>query len=321
MKFSVPGLASQQAQASALQPTLHAGATAPNMYAAAAAAMYMAGNPYYSNLNSAAVYAPQYGIGGYPVNPAVLAPMMTGYPPQVTFDAATAAAVAASMGVRTGVPGSPGQAAVDMQHLYKFTGQAGSGISPQIHDPIYLQQYMQRAADEARALNDPALYRTYNVGGGNVDLMELQKSQLGVMLGYTGEQKSQYARTGSIGVPIVSNKSGSVSPAYYGSPPGVGMAMPYNNSPLTSPVLPGSPVGPGSLSVRRDDRNLRLSSGTGRSSATAAGTSYSGWQSQRSSETTEEIRGSTLLEEYKNSKTRRFELSDITGHVVEFRYV
>ncbi|CAM6047592.1 unnamed protein product [Sphagnum compactum] len=320
VKFSVPGLTSQQPQAAALQPGLHAGATAPNMYAAAAA-MYMAGNPYYANLNSAAVYAPQYGIGGYPVNPAVLAPMMAGYPPPVAFDAAAAAAVAASMGVRAGVVGAPAQPAVDMQHLYKFAGQAGSGLSPQMHDPIYLQQYMQRAADEARGLNDPGLFRAYNIGVGHVDLMELQKSQLGAMLGYTGDQKSQYPRTGSLGVPIASNKSGSVSPAYYGSPPGVGMAMPYNNSPLTSPVLPGSPVGPGSHSMRRDDHSLRLSTGTGRSSAAAAivaGTSYSGWQTQRSSETTEEIRGSTLLEEYKNSKTRRFELSDITGHVVEF---
>ena len=56
------------------------------MYAAAAAAMYMAQqNPYYANMNSAAVYGPQYGLGGYPVNPAMLAPMMAGYPPPV-FD-------------------------------------------------------------------------------------------------------------------------------------------------------------------------------------------------------------------------------------------
>jgi hypothetical protein len=40
-----------------------------------------------------------------------------------------------------------------------------------------------------------------------------------------------------------------------------------------------------------------------------------------SPEKTVEIQGSTLLEEYKNSKTRHFEPSNITGHVVEFRYV
>jgi pumilio RNA-binding family len=317
VEFIVPGLTSQQAQAAALQPALHAGATTSNMYAAATAAMYMAGNPYYPTLNSTAVYAPHYGISGYPVNPAVLTPIMAGYPPPVAFDPATAA----SMGVQAGVPGSPAQGAVDMQHLYKFAGQAGSGFSPQLHDPIYLQQYMQRATDEAHTLNDPGLFGIYSMEGGHMDLMELQKSQVGAMLGYTGEQKSQYARTGPIGVPIASNKSGSVSPAYYGSTPGVGMVMPYNNSPLTSPVQPGSPVGAGRLSTRRDDHSLHLSSGTSRSSAAAAGTSYFGWESQRRPEKTVEIQGSTLLEEYKNSKTRHFELSDITGHVVEFRYV
>ena len=272
VKFSVPGLTSQQAQAAALQPTLQANAAPANMYASVAAAMYMAQNPYYANMNSPAVYAPQYGIGGYPVNPAMLAPMMAGYPPPVAFDAATAAALA-SMGVRGGVPGSPAQAAVDMQHLYKFSGQ-----TPQIHDPLYLQYV--RVAEEARAaaLSDPSVLRNYM--GGHVDMLELQKSQLGAMLGYNAEQKSQYSRTGSLGVPIATQKSGSVSPAYYGSPPGVGMVMPYNNSPLTSPVLPGSPVGPGSLSMRRDDRSLRLPPGSGRTSsgasATAAGTSFAG---------------------------------------------
>ncbi|CAK9882920.1 unnamed protein product [Sphagnum jensenii] len=214
VEFSVPGLTSQQAQAAALQPALHAGATTSNMYVAATAAMNMAGNPFYPTLNSTAVYASHYGISGYPVNPAVLTPIMAGYPPPVAFDAAIAAAVAASMGVQAGVPGSPAQGAVDMQHLYKFAEQAGSGFSPQLHDPIYLLQYMQHATDEAHTLNDPGLFRIYSMGGGHMDLMELQKSQLGAMLGYTGEQKSQYARTGPIGVPIASNKSGSVSPAY-----------------------------------------------------------------------------------------------------------
>lgn len=314
-KFGVPGMASAQGQAGGLQPNLQGNTTPANMYAAAAAAMYMAQqNPYYANMNSAAVYGPQCGLGGYPVNPAMLAPMMAGYPPPV-FDPATAAALA-SMGVRGSVPGSPAQAAVDMQNLYKYAGQA----SPQMHDPLYLQYV--RAAEEARvAALDPSLLRNY-MGGGHVDMVELQKNQLSAMLGYSAEQKSQFARAGSMGIPIASQKSGSVSPAYYGSPPGVGM-VPFNNSPLTSPVLPGSPVGPGSFAMRRDERSMRLSSTSRTSSGnmgSGSGTSYAGWQGQKTSETTEEVRGSSLLEEFKNSKTRRFELSDIAGHVVEFRY-
>jgi pumilio RNA-binding family len=308
-KFGVPGMASQQGQAGGLQ-----GNTSPaNMYAAAAAAMYMAQqNPYYANMNSGAVYGPQYGLGGYPVNPAMLAPMMGGYPPPV-FDPATAAALA-SMGVRGGVPGSPAQAAVDMQNLYKYAG----GASPQMHDPVYLQ-YLRAAEDARAAALDPSLLRNY-VGGGHVDMMELQKNQLSAMLGYSAEQKAQFARTGSMGIPSANQKSGSVSPAYYGSPPGVA----FNNSPLTSPVLPGSPVGPGGFGVWRDERSMRLSSSASRTGSgnmgSSGGGAYAGWQGQKASETTEEARGSTLLEEFKNSKSRRFELSDIAGHVVEFRY-
>jgi pumilio RNA-binding family len=153
-------------------------------------------------------------------------------------------------------------------------------------------------------------------------MMELPKNQLSAMLGFSVEQKAQFARTGSMGIPITSQKSGLVSPAYYGSPPGVGM-VPFNNSPLTSPVLPGSPVGPGSFRVRRDERSMRLCSASRTSSGnigSSGGGIYAGWQGQKATDTTEEVRGSTLLEEFKNSKIRRFELSDIAGHVVEFRY-
>nr|AAX58753.1 PUF-domain RNA-binding protein [Physcomitrium patens] len=309
-KFAVGNMASQQAGAAGLQPNLGANTNPANMYAAAAAAMYMAQqNLYYPNMNPAAVYGPQYGLGGYPVNPAMLAPMMAGYPLPM-FDPATAAALA-SMGVRAGVPGSSAHSAVDIQNLYKYAGRA----LPQIHDPMYLQ-YIRMAESTAAAL-DPSLLRNY-MGGDPLDTVNLQKKQLSSMLGvYGAEQKSEFGRTGTMGVPITSQKSGSVSPGYYGSPPGV----PYNNSPLTSPVLPGSPVGLGSYPIRRDDRNLRSSS-TSRTSGgymgAASGTTYGGWQGQKTSETPDETRGSTLLEEFKNSKTRRFDLLDITEHVVEF---
>eukprot|EP00249_Psilotum_nudum_P021886 c28290_g2_i2 orf=922-4299(-) len=320
-KYGASNLTSQ----SQLQP----GAT-PNMYAAAAAAAaamsYMAaGNPLYQNLQSAPLYSPQYGLGGYPINPAIMPAMMAGYAAHggmpVSYDsaaaaAAAAAAVAAGMGLRGTASGSPGGMGVDMQHLYKYAGQAGSALQSHLTDPFYLHYLQQCSAEDAPvagSLNDPLLLRGY-VSGAHVDLLELQRSQLGSMLGYAGDQKSQFARSGPLGVPIT-NKSGSVSPAYFGSPPGVGFVMPYPNSPISSPVLPASPVVPGAFSLRQSEHNYRVSSGAGR---TGAGGVYAGWQSQRGTDATEEFKGSSLLEELKNSKTRRFELSDITGHVVEF---
>ncbi len=92
-------------------------------------------------------------------------------------------------------------------------------------------------------------------------------------------------------------------PEYYGSLPWVGVVMPYSNSPLTNLVLPGSPVGTKSFSTWRDDRNLHLFWRTSTSSATTIGTNYFGCQSQRSPKKIVEIRGFTILEKYKNSKT------------------
>ncbi|KAJ7538178.1 hypothetical protein O6H91_11G037200 [Diphasiastrum complanatum] len=313
VNFGVPNMTSQAQAAGA------------NMYAAAAAAAAMsyiaAGNPYYQNLHTTPVYAPHYGLGAYSLNPAVLPPMLPGYPSPgglpMAFDgaAAAAAAVAASMGARGTVPGGSTSVVgtgVDLQQFYKYAGQVGTGIPSTIQDAIYMQ-YMQRAAEDVRAaaaLNDSTVMRGL-AQGSHADSMDLQNAQT---ISYSPEQKSLYSRSGSLGVPLA-NKGGSVSP-YYGSPPAVSLLLPYANSSVTSPVLPGSPVGPGSLPMKRDDRSLRLSSGASR--AGTAGPAYSGWHPQRNTDSGDEIHASLLLEEFKNSKSRRFELGEITGHVVEF---
>ncbi|KAJ7565741.1 hypothetical protein O6H91_02G073000 [Diphasiastrum complanatum] len=319
-KFTNPSIESQ-GQSSNLFSNIHAGAVAPNMYAAAAAAMsYMAAaNPYYQNLHSAAIYGPQYGVGGYSLNPNVIPPMIAGYPAlgalPLGFD--TTAAAAASMAARAAVPGSHGLtgAGVDIQQFYKYTGHAAPTFQSPIPDPLYYQ-YMQRAAENAHAAaagsSDPSLIRTYP-GGVPVEDIDPHKGQAGT-LGYTTDQKSsQHRRSGTLGVPVT-NKMGPVSSAYYGSPHGVSFLLPNFNSPIGSPVLPGSPVALSNIALRRDDRALRLPSGPGRTS----GGVHAGWQSPRSSDTSDLLRASSLLEEFKNNKTRRFELSDITGHVVEF---
>eukprot|EP01018_Ginkgo_biloba_P027317 Gb_23280 [translate_table: standard] len=304
-----------QATATGLQPTLQPGAAAPHLYATAAA--YMAsGNPYYQNMQSAALYAPQYGIGGYPVNTTLLTPMMSGYPAHgavpMAFDNA-AAALAAGMNARVAATASPGggMGVVDMQQVYKFNGQLGTTLQPNLTDPLYFH-YLQRSAEDAyhaAALGDPLVARGY-IGGNQMDTLELQKAS---MIGYATEQKSMFPRSGVLGVPIA-GKSSSVSPAYYGSPPSMGLVMQYPSSPLASPVIPGSPGMAASLLARPNERNLHLPSGSNRVSMGA----YSGWHSQRGNEKLDDMKGFSFLEELKNSKTRRFELSDIAGHVVEF---
>lgn len=286
--------------------------TASNMYAAAAAAAtamsYMATNPYYQNLHS---YSPPYS--GYPMNPALLPAMMANYPSSMAHDtgaAAAAAAMAAGMGVRT--PLSPNGMGLDMQQLYKYAGQGGGPLPSQMNDPLYYHYLQQYFAEEHRnSVNsvDSSLLRGYHM-----DSLEMQKNHANAMFGYPADQKSQFPRSNPYGISM-GNKNGSLSPAYYGSPPGVGFVLPYGNSPISSPVLPGSPVLHGGFSVRQAERNFRFPLGTNR---TTSGGTYMGWPGQKAGDVGEELKATSLLEELKNNKARRFELSDILGHVVEF---
>ncbi|KAH9306733.1 hypothetical protein KI387_011137, partial [Taxus chinensis] len=313
-KFVAPNM--MQGPAAGLQSTFQPNtAPAPQLYATAAA--YMAsGNPYYQNMQSA-FYAPQYGISGYPMNATLLPPIMAGYPHSsmpMAFDNA-AVAVAASMNARAAATASPGGGmgiGVDMQQLYKFNGQLGATLQPSFTDPSYLQ-YVQRSSEDAynaAMLGDPLSGRGF-LGGSQMDTLELHKAS---MFGYASEHKSQFTRSGTLGVPI-SGRSGSVSPAYYGSPPSMGFVMQYPSSPSASPVLPGSPVIAASLLTRPNERNLRLPLGSNRATTMGA---YSGWQSQRVNEKLDDVKCCSFLDELKNNKTHRFELSDIAGHIVEF---
>ncbi|MCO5586548.1 hypothetical protein L7F22_040489 [Adiantum nelumboides] len=294
-----------QSQNAPLQP-----GAGNDMYAAAAAAAAMsymaAGNPYYANLQAANLYGPHFGLGSYS-NAGLLPGMLTNYTSPVAYEsaaaaAAAAAAVAAGVGSRSPPTVPTSRTGLDMQQFFKHSSQVGSSLQSRLPDPLYLHYLQQRSVDDFRG-NDPTLLRGF-VRGGHMDPRDLQKSQLS-SVAYPIDHKAQFARSGSLGIPMQS-KSGSVSPVYYESPPGVGFVMPYAHSPLSSPVLPGSPVVPGALSFRHHANRA------------SAGGAYVSWQGHRASDIGEDLRGSSLLEELKNSKTRRFELADIAGHVVEF---
>jgi pumilio RNA-binding family len=85
------------------------------------------------------------------------------------------------------------------------------------------------------------------------------------------------------------------------------MGMAYSGSPLGSPAA--SPSGPGSP-LRLGERNLRFPSNL---------RNLGGWTSDPSGYMNENF-PSSLLDEFKSNKARSFELAEITGHVVEFRY-
>ncbi|KAI3993431.1 hypothetical protein MKX01_007876, partial [Papaver californicum] len=189
--------------------------------------------------------------------------------------------------------GSPNFAgAAELQNLNRM---GSNGVHPM--DPLFLQ-YL-RTAEYAAALNDPSLDRNY-MGSSYADLLGLQKAYLGALI----SPKSQY------GVPYA-GKSGGVNQGYYGNASYSIGGMSYSN-PMINPILPNSPVGPGSP-MRHNERNMRFASGM----RNLGGSVMGSWHSEVGGNMDDSF-SSSLLEEFKNNKTKSFELSEIAGHVVEF---
>lgn len=252
-----------------------------------------------------------YGLGGYSLNPSVASLMANQLgtsnvsPLYDNFAAASA----------TGVPGmdsrmlggglASGQnlkAASESHNLNRMGNQLGGGaLQTPFVDPMYLQ-YLRTSeyAAQLAALNDPSVDRNF-LGNSYMNLIELQKAYLGAML---SPQKSPY------GVQM-GGKSGASNHLGYGSPT-FGLGMSYPGSPLAAPVLPNSPVGPGS--PIRHEANMRYPSAM----RNLAGGVMGGWHLDGAMD---ESFASSLLEEFKSNKAKCFELAEIAGHVVEFRYI
>ncbi|KAF5205587.1 Pumilio-like protein [Thalictrum thalictroides] len=238
---------------------------------------------HYQNTNGANSAYLNYGFDSYSVNPALASligsQLSNGNLPPLFENVVTSAVAAPGMG----------------SHALGGNYLSGSNLGGNM-DPSY---YQYLAAAQVAALNDPSIDRNYT-GNSYADILGLQKAYLGSLL---SPQKSQY------GVPFLGN-SGGLNLGYYGNPAYIGMS--YPGSPLVNPMIPNSPVGPGSP-MRHSDRNMRFSSGL----RNLPGGLMGSWNSDLATNMDETFT-SSLLEEFKSNKTKCFELSEISGHVVEF---
>ncbi|XP_057545484.1 pumilio homolog 6, chloroplastic-like isoform X2 [Amaranthus tricolor] len=289
-----------------VQPVLDSSGFAPPLYANAAANYMQSANPYYAGAQpSGVIYSSQYGMGGYPYNPTAVPPFMAGYPPHSTVPLAFDGASTGS-DVNTHIIGSWGSGAqgVDLQHFNKFYGQLGFGqpfVDPHLQFPQSLGDiYGLPAQVDQLALRGGVVgnqMSAFNVPAGT-DLSSV-----------SSDHRHQYQ--GSGGQSNVNQRRGQIMGTNYaGSPANVGFYMPIPNSSLASPVFPGSPIGGGSLPGGRSD--------LGSPNSGKSGTFYTGWQGQRGFDSFSYQKPYSFLEELKSGKGRRFELSDIVGHVVEF---
>ncbi|KAK8953023.1 hypothetical protein KSP40_PGU002616 [Platanthera guangdongensis] len=174
----------------------------------------------------------------------------------------------------------------DVHNLNKIGCQTmDSGLQMPL-DPLYIQ-YLS-----ATNFTDPSMERGF-MGNSYSDSLSIQKAYIGALL----QQQKQFA------MPFLAKSS-------YCSNPSFGMS--YQGSPMASPILPASPVGSAS-SLRHGERNMHFTSGMRNLMGNAMGS----WHLDNGGSIHDGF-ASSLLEEFKNNKTKSYELSDIVGHVVEF---
>ncbi|KAL6977382.1 hypothetical protein U1Q18_026182 [Sarracenia purpurea var. burkii] len=269
---------------------------------------------YYHNLDSPNSSLSNYCFSGYGVNPA--SPSMVGNQianmPPLFENVFTASAMGVSgldsRALGGGLALGPNlmAAAAELQNLSRAGNpSAGGALQMPLMDPLYLQ-YMRTtdyAAARAATLNDPTIDRD-GLGNAYMDLIGLQKAYLGGLL---SPQKPQY------GLPYL-GKSENLNHNYYGNQ-AFGVGVSYPGSPLAGSLLPNSPIGSGSP-VRQGERNMRFPSGL----RNLAGGVMGAWHPEAAGNLDGHF-VSSLLDEFKSNKTKCFELSEISGHVVEFRYI
>ncbi|XP_039016270.1 pumilio homolog 5-like [Hibiscus syriacus] len=283
------------------QPLLHSSGLTPPMYATTAP--YMTSG--FANFQPSGLYAPQYNISGYHMNPAFLPPFMGGYPSHAAvslpFDS-TASGSSFSNRTYDASTGESTPNTSDLQHLGHFYGHHGLVLPPSLVDPLHMQ-YLQHSFS---SIYGPSIQHGHlastGVTGGQVDPF-VQKESSGAA--YIGDLNLEPPINGRLGIPNP-GKVGSIGGGYYGGHQSMGVIAHYPTSPLASPLMPSSPVGGMTPLGRRNETRFPPKAGP-----------YSGWQGQRVN-IFEDSKQHSFLEELKSSNARKFDLSDISGRIVEF---
>ncbi|ESQ54711.1 hypothetical protein EUTSA_v10024383mg [Eutrema salsugineum] len=242
------------------QPVLQSSGFTPPPFYAATQTPYVAPPTHVYNMQSPAVYSPQYGYGpytnmvpqfvpGYPSHGSV--PLIVGPDFSPQFSGPSAGSL---------VQGG------EMQYAEKYYVPQGQ---PSFQDPMYMQ-YSQQSFGQMSPMAPRENHK---------NAPESQKDEPKFVRQIRGSSNSNMGRMGMMGL------------NYYGMQPNMGIMVQY------LPTQLGPRHSPGSVPYVE---------------------AYPGWQPQGSLEGANGSRLCNFLEELKSGKGRRFDLSDITGHIVEF---
>ncbi|CAJ1941775.1 unnamed protein product [Sphenostylis stenocarpa] len=288
-----------------VQPVLQSSGYTPPLYASAAAYMTST-NPFYTNFQASGIYSPPY-VGAYPFSPQAVPPYIAAYPPHGSVQLVDGATGSSFTPQAAGVSSTGGNIShgAEMIHANKFFGQFGFPLQPSFGEPIYMQ-YHQQPFVEGYCVSGHLLTPRASVGSQIGPLDSQTRPNSG---SYLDEKKLYNQRSGAH---LNSNRGGLMHPGYFGHPSNMGFVTQYPSSPLSRPVLSGYPESnPG---VPGGKNEMKSSPASGRNVGLS-----SGWEGYRAFDSAHDPKIAIFLEELKSGKSRRFELSDIIGHIVEFR--
>lgn len=294
------------------QPVLQSsGFTAP-MYATTAAYMTSV-NPFYPSMQAPGFFSPQY-LGGYGLNPSAFPPYFAGYPSPGAVPMVVDGTAGPSYNVQTASVSTPIgiSSGGDIHHVNKYYGQVAHPLQPAFADPIYMHYHHQPFGEPYGVSGQyGSLASRSAVMGNQVNASDLKKDLDNAT--YGDGQKVQFYRSGAQGS-LSPRRGVPVGPNFAGNAQNVNILMQYPTSNLASPFVPGSPVA--GTGFPRGKNEMRFPPESSRNAGV-----YPGWLGQRGFGNFDDPQMYNFLEELKSGKGRRFELSDITGHVVEFRYI
>lgn len=183
----------------------------------------------------------------------------------------------------------------DAHNLNELANHVGQDLRSPVMDPLYVQ-YLQNNSDyDVTNMGEPFDVRNY-FSSSRGELDGFQKAYLQALLVQQKQHELQLL-----------GKSGGLNHGYCGNQ-SYRVGMPYH--PLANSVL--TSVGNGNF---HNERNLHFSTSMMRNSIGGSGP----WHLDIGNNMEGRF-PSSLLDEFKTNKTRSFELLDIAGHVVEFRY-
>ncbi|KAL0344930.1 UNVERIFIED_CONTAM: Pumilio6, chloroplastic [Sesamum radiatum] len=283
-----------------VQPILQSSGFTPPLYATESAFM-TSPSPFYPYLQPPGFFAPQYSMDGYTYNSAFLPSYLPGFPSQgavpMAFDSASFPI--------SGVSDGGNLHAYNMQNLQKFCGQVGVPVQPSFSDLLHMQFFRPAVQD----LYGTCGHFSHQIRGDGTVLNQVNSHALqkgANLVGLSNDHKPQHSA--AAGCNTYDLQRGNISSHYsFGSSTSVGPSVRFPPASAANRVVQAKPVG--GTNSPRGRYNISNSHSNGNPSKAYRHQSQN-WSNMNSY---------SFLEELKLGKGQRFELSDIAGHISEFR--